>query len=248
MGLFDRLKGKNKSVEGPVKNKFIELLVLETNHPTTDSIEITFDTADHPGFLQFNPGQYLTVRQTFEKEERRSYSICSSPHEHRLTIAAKRVEKGLVSNWLNDNVVKGFKLEVMPPAGNFYNSSRVNGDSFVLFAGGSGITPIISIIKHTLDSNPSSQIQLVYANRNEESIIFKDELSQLETKFENFSVSHVLSEENKDGYAFGLVDQTFIESNLVDWYDKESNVFLCGPSGFMENVQNSLENLGHNSA
>jgi len=164
-------------------SKFHKLVVTEVKPETADSVSIAFDV---PSELQkdysYIHGQHLTLKLTIDgKEVRRSYSICSSPLvKEPLRIAVKRVKDGLGSNYVNDKIKKGDVIEIMTPMGNFHTELKnTNKKHYVLFAGGSGITPMLSIIRTTLIAEPNSKLTLFYGNFNEDATIFKKEIDEL---------------------------------------------------------------------
>jgi ring-1,2-phenylacetyl-CoA epoxidase subunit PaaE len=146
-------------------------------------------------------GQSITLKRNFDGEElRRSYSICSSPLDNELRIAVKKVFNGLFSTYANTQLKKRDILDVMPPSGKFYTDlSSTNKKNYLTFAAGSGITPVISIIKTTLAVEPLSTFTLVFGNRTHSSIIFKEELEALKDKYiERFRLYHILSRERME--------------------------------------------------
>lgn len=246
---------------------FYPLKVKDVVAETEDAVVLSFDV---PQNLQetfaYQHGQYLTLKFLFRGEqERRAYSICSSPSMDKdLKIAVKRVYKGLVSNHINDNVQKGSEIEVMPPQGHFTSRLDANqSKDYFLFCSGSGITPMLSILKSVLEEEPKSQVCLFYGNRNEDSIMFKEELAQLEQRFAGqLKVLHTLSKpkERKEGGVFGL-----FAKRVVDWTGKKGRIdalsikefftsnhrgntpvecFMCGPEGMMRTAEDTLKVLG----
>ena len=148
---------------------FHPLTVKKVKKETQDCVSVSFDVpAELAEQFKFTQGQYLTFRQINGNEElRRSYSICASPHENELKVAVKKVPDGLFSSFMNENLKEGDILEVMPPMGKFYTElNPENKKTYVAFAAGSGITPIISIIKSVLKNEPQSQFILIYGNKN----------------------------------------------------------------------------------
>ncbi|WP_420386268.1 1,2-phenylacetyl-CoA epoxidase subunit PaaE [Roseivirga sp.] len=230
---------------------FYPLKVKDLSRPTEDSVAVSFQVPDNlKEEFRYIQGQYLTLRQTINGDEvRRSYSICSCPLDDELTVAIKRVEGGLFSNYANNELQVGDSLEVMPPNGRFY--SELNPDqakSYVTFAGGSGITPIISIIETTLRTEPESEVTLFYANRKSSAIIFQERLEALKNKYMNrFSIHHVLSDEvvELDLYQ-GFIDQEKIRGFAQLFFDVEAvdEFFTCGPEPMMLSIRESLIELG----
>ncbi len=221
------------SMEGP----YHELTVAEVIEETDDSKSIVFDIPeDLAERFEYRSGQFLTLRVTVDGQRLvRCYSLASAPEidaRHKVTV--KRVEGGRVSNWLNDHVAAGDRLEVMHPAGHF--SLRDRDTPLVLFGGGSGITPIISIIKTALEKT-SRPIKLVYANRNDRSIIFKDELASLLSSHpERFEIVHRLDD------VHGFVDAALVVQEIGPKTD--ADFYICGPGPFMDVVESGLASLG----
>ena len=182
------------------------------------------------------------------KEVRRSYSLCTSPFVDRdLAVTVKRVEGGLLSNWLADNLRKGAKIRVMEPMGQFtteYSADRKR--HLIMFAGGSGITPMMSIIKSILTKEPNSIVSLIYCNRDIDSVIFKDTLDEMQTRDEGrLHVIHVLDNApmNWQGYS-GLLNHemlTKLFERIPDWGIENTTYLMCGPEGMMKNVDSLLE-------
>ncbi|MCS6972888.1 MAG: ferredoxin--NADP reductase [Cyclobacteriaceae bacterium] len=226
---------------------YFNLTVKNVIRETADAISIVFA---HPpsGKIQYKSGQFLTLILNLNgKEVRRAYSLCSSPFtDEDLAVTVKRVENGLVSNWLNDNVKPGDVIKVMEPMGQFtteYDKNRKR--HIIMFAGGSGITPMMSIIKSILTQEPESICSLIYCNRNIDSIIFKDELAKWETNYQGrLHVIHVLDNApmNWQGYS-GLLNHdmlTKLFERIPDWGIDKTTYLMCGPEGMMKNVETLL--------
>ena len=228
--------------------RFYDLAVKEVRSETADCVSVALDV---PPALRdtfhFTPGQYLTFRKIINGVElRRSYSICASPAQNELRVAIKKVREGKFSTWANDDLKKGEVLEVMPPMGKF--SAKGLGKNYLTFASGSGITPILSIMRHLLESEAGCSFTLVYGNRNRNTIIFREEIEGLKNKYmQRLSVYHVLSREVMDVPLFnGRIDavkcaqfcNTLIDIRTVD------EAFLCGPEEMILSVRDKLMNLG----
>ncbi|HEX8477417.1 MAG TPA: FAD-binding oxidoreductase, partial [Telluria sp.] len=160
-------------------SKFYPLTVAQVRNETRDTIAVTFAVPAElaPGFA-YQQGQHLTLRALIGGEDvRRSYSICSAVQDGLLRVAIKRTPGGLFSSWANEHLKAGMTLDVMPPMGHFNVAlDAANARHYVAFAAGSGITPILSIIKTTLLAEPNSRFTLFYGNRASSSVIFRDEL------------------------------------------------------------------------
>jgi ring-1,2-phenylacetyl-CoA epoxidase subunit PaaE len=230
---------------------FHQLQVKDIHRETAGCISIAFDI---PRSLQqefaFIQGQNITIKATVNGEEiRRSYSICSSPLEDELRIAVKKVADGKFSSWAHQSIVKGSLLSVLPPTGKFYTPLDAgNKKHYMAFAAGSGITPILSIIKTTLATEPDSHFTLVYGNKNRASIIFKEALEAVKNKFlHRFSVHHILSREKTDTpLSQGRIDAAKCEAIFQHVVDLKScdAFFLCGPAPMIFTVRDFLEKKG----
>ena len=215
---------------------FHSLRVARVRKETDDCVSIVFDVpAELEELFRFHQGQSLTVRKTLNGEEtRRTYSICSAPSDRLLRVAVKRVEGGIFSTWANDELKEGEHIDVMPPVGKFYTPlDPAQSKHYLAFAAGSGITPVLSLIKTTLLTEPRSQFTLVYGNRTRNSIIFKEELETLKDKFiDRFRMYHVLSRETTDTpIGSGRIDSEKLELFFKKLIDIRSidEYFLCGP-------------------
>ncbi len=230
---------------------FYPLQVKDIKRETPDCVSIAFDIpAELKEVFQFKQGQYLTVKTKVQNEEvRRSYSICSSPLDGELRIAVKKVNDGVFSSYANAHLKPNDVVDVMPPIGKFFTELNLaHKKNYVAFAAGSGITPILSIIKTILLTEPDSLVTLIYGNRSRHSIIFKEALEGLKNKYlTRFSVVHILSREKMDASInFGRInkekcEQIFpklIEPTSVDEY------FLCGPQEMVFEVKEFLEAQG----
>jgi ring-1,2-phenylacetyl-CoA epoxidase subunit PaaE len=230
---------------------FHSLQVKQVQKETDDCVSITFAV---PGELtdvfQFKQGQNLTIKKTLNGQElRRSYSICSSPFDNCLKVAVKKVDGGVFSTWANESLQAGDVLEVMPPTGKFYTELLpANKKNYVAFTAGSGITPILSIIKTTLLTEPQSSFTLVYGNRTKASIIFKEELEALKDKFiDRFRVYHVISREKSDVVInHGRIDTEKLDlffGKIID-INRCDEFFLCGPEEMIFCIKGYLAGKG----
>jgi ring-1,2-phenylacetyl-CoA epoxidase subunit PaaE len=182
------------------------------------------------------------------KEVRRAYSLCSSPFiDDDLVVTIKRVDDGLMSNWLPDNLKVGDTVKVMEPMGQFTTEYKKDQKRhLIMFAGGSGITPMMSLIKSTLDQEPDSICSLIYCNRDIDSVIFKNAFDALQTADEGrFHVIHILDNApmNWQGYS-GLLSHDMLAKlfeRIPDWGIDKTTYLMCGPEGMMKNVDTLLE-------
>ena len=180
--------------------KFHSLIVTDVENTIRDAIVVSLKPEDNTADFDFTQGQYLTFRQVIEGTEiRRSYSICAGKGEG-LKVGIKRVEGGAFSNWANDTLTPGMRVEGMVPMGHFHTPLEPELEkNYVGFAGGSGITPVLSILKTTLNREPQSKFTLVYANRGVNTIMFKEELEDLKNQFMGrLTILHILETEAQD--------------------------------------------------
>jgi 3-ketosteroid 9alpha-monooxygenase subunit B len=220
-----------------LKRTFHALRVSRIIRETDDACSVVFEVpAELAEVFQYKPGQFLTLEVPYDgKTLKRCYSLASCPDtetEHKVTI--KRVHEGRISNWVNDKLREGDSVRVLPPEGRFVMSREA--DEMVLFAGGSGITPIISIIKSAL-ARTSRKIKLVYANRNAQSVIFRDELDALAAAHVG-RLTVVHRYDNVDGF-MRIADVGKLLSSRRD-----GEYFMCGPEGFMDAVERGLAAAG----
>jgi ring-1,2-phenylacetyl-CoA epoxidase subunit PaaE len=226
---------------------FYPLRIKKINKETDQCVSVEFEIPESlSNSFQFKQGQSLTMRTNLDGEEvRRTYSLCSSPLDKKWKVAIKKVDGGLFSSFANDNLKEGDLLDVMEPVGKFYTDlDPSNKKNYLAFAAGSGITPVISIIKTVLKTEPQSTFTLVYGNRSRSSIIFFEELEGLKNKFiDRFSFINVLSRERTETpINFGRIDigkLTELEK-LID-YKKMDETFICGPEEMIFCVKNFLE-------
>lgn len=231
--------------------RFLPLDVIEVKKDTRDAVVVTLrPRPEDAGRFAFTQGQYLTFRRDFEGEElRRSYSICAGLDEGLLKVGIKRVEGGAFSSWANEALAPGAVLEAMPPMGNFHIPLAPEARRHYLgFAGGSGITPVLSILKTVLSREPASRFTLVYANRQINSIMFREELEDLKNRYlGRLSVIHVLETEGQEIDLFtGRIDEAKMEALFAHWVDPASvdTAFICGPEPMMLTIARSLKAQG----
>jgi ring-1,2-phenylacetyl-CoA epoxidase subunit PaaE len=229
---------------------FHRLTVKEIKKETADCVSVLFEVpAELKNDFQFSQGQSLTMRAIINGEEvRRTYSICSSPLEEKLRVAIKKVDGGLFSGFANGQLKTGDVLEVMEPVGKFYSALHpAQQKDYVAFAAGSGITPVLSLIKTTLATETASTFTLVYGNKNRGSVIFFEELEGLKNKYmERFSLIHILSREKTDTVLnFGRINTEKLNDlrKLID-YSSAHEFFICGPEEMIFCIKDYLESKG----
>lgn len=232
-------------------SKFYPLTVASVKHETRDAIAVTFDVppAMRAAF-QYRQGQHLTLRATIDGEDvRRSYSICAAVQDDRLRVAIKRVQGGLFSTWANECIRPGVQVDVMPPEGRFNLPLEPESRRhYLAFAAGSGITPILSIVKTTLIAEPHSRFTVLYGNRASSSVIFRDELAELKDQYlERLNLVYVMSREQQDIELFnGRITQDKCRQLFKHWLRVEDvdYAFICGPEDMMHGVSAALQEAG----
>ncbi len=231
--------------------KFYPLTVKEVRSETADCVSVLLAVpADLTDNFRFTPGQYLTFRKTLNNTEiRRSYSICSGINDGELRVAIKKVDQGKFSTYANTDLKAGDVLDTMPPMGNF-TWKKTNGErkEYVAFAAGSGITPILSIMKTVLEEEPNSTFTLIYGNKSKNSIIFREAIEALKNKYMlRLRIYYVLSREYMEIPLFsGRINAAkcadFCKS-LVDIQSIDA-AYLCGPEDMILSVRQQLTELG----
>lgn len=246
--------------------QFHTLSIKEKIQETSDTVSLRFEIPTPlTETFQYKAGQYLTLRFNINGNDvRRAYSMSSSPLDSHITVTVKRVDKGLVSNHIHDKVNVGDQIEVMPPQGRFVPKlEEENRKTYYLFGAGSGITPLMSILKTVLENEPQSSVFLFYGSRNSEQIIFKSALEQLEQRYKGqLNVTHILSQAKKvkaGGLAGmfgkkqslwlgenGRIDRrttaNFLEKNIPPYPDTE--YFICGPGTMTQTIEDVLAARG----
>jgi len=226
---------------------FHKLTVKDIRNETADCISIAFDIPEYlKEDFRFMHGQNITVKVIIDNEEiRRSYSICSSPPENELRIAIKKITNGKFSDYA-DSLQKNDLLDVLPPTGNFYTRlDPSNKKNYIAFAAGSGITPVISIIKTTLEIEPQSNFTLIYGNKNRSSIIFREQLEAIKNRYmSRFVLHHILSREQTDSEInHGRINAEKcdeLSDKLIDIKNAD-DFFICGPEQMIFSVKDWLE-------
>lgn len=245
---------------------FHTLTVREVKRETPEAVTVSFDIPENlKEAFRYQQGQYLTLKFTFDGEEvRRAYSMCSSPIDDHIAVTVKRVEGGKASTYINNELKAGQSVEVMQPDGRFFTALDPDQrKDYYLFGAGSGITPLMSILRTILEKEPQSAVYLLYGNRNEDSIIFRNQLEKLAADYSNqFMVEFILSQPIREK-AGGMLG--FLKKGNINWEGKvgrinhqqvgaflekhpqrakEAEYFICGPGNMIDTVKASLISQG----
>ena len=233
-----------------VMGEFQALVISEVKRETQNSVSVSFIIPENlKETFAFKAGQYITIKFLDGKKEiRRAYSICSSPKSGELRVGIKKVEKGLFSKFANEKLKAGDTLQVMPPVGKFLLEPNLK--HYAAFAGGSGITPILSLIKSSLEEMPESKFLLVFSNKSLEETMFYNELLELQKIYSGrLFVEFVFSRKLEDMGKFGRIDRSLVNYFLKTKYGKTSfeSFYLCGPEEMIDEVSATLKHNGINS-
>ncbi|MBD5657462.1 MAG: phenylacetic acid degradation protein, partial [Candidatus Eremiobacteraeota bacterium] len=235
----------------PRANVFHRLAVASITPQTRDAVVVTFAVPPElREAYRFHAGQFVTLRASIDGEElRRSYSICAAPHEGALCVAIKRVDDGRFSRFAHETFVPGASIDVAPPDGRFGAALvAATGRNFVAFAAGSGITPILSIVKATMARDPTASFTLVYGNRASSTTMFRSELLDLKDRYvERLTLLFVMSREQQDVELFnGRIDRAKCDALFSTWIDlsRTDATFVCGPYDMMQAVTGALAARG----
>ncbi|WP_074384103.1 1,2-phenylacetyl-CoA epoxidase subunit PaaE [Acinetobacter pseudolwoffii] len=231
-------------------SQFIPLTIKSIQPQTEQAICIAFDLApEQLDAFQYQPGQHLTIRHLSDDGElRRCYSICSDTQED-MSIAIKKIDQGQFSTWANDHLKAGDVLEVMPPQGMFFQkAAKAGGQNYLGFAAGSGITPILSIVKSVLNRQAEATFTLVYGNRSWKQTMFSEQIMDLKDRFkERLQLVNIFSRELNDSEIFnGRINadklQQLFQANLIS--ADIDHCFACGPEEMMAAVETVLPTWG----
>ena len=247
---------------------FHPLKISKITPETPDTVTLEFEIpAPLAETFTYKQGQHITVRRMVgDHEVRRAYSMSSGPLEKRFAVTVKKVDGGQMSAFLHDSVREGDTLEIAPPDGRFYTTLDPDKRrTYYIFGAGSGITPLLSILKTTLESEPMSTIFLLYGSRNEENIIFRDELERLSERYTGqLFVEHILSQPKKEpagsflgifkkytsnwagktGRIDGRVATAYLDENLAHGPEEDCQYFICGPGNMADTVKAALLGRG----
>src|SRR6187455_3421300 len=226
----------------------VAAIVPETNEANSIRFEIPDELRDA---FAFKAGQHLTLKAEIGGEEvRRNYSLCTAPDERDWMVTVKRIGGGVFSNWIGDHLKAGDTVEVMPPHGSFTTELNASAKRQVVgIAGGSGITPVMSLIRTILKSEPQSRFTLLYGNRDSSSIIFLEELAKLKNRYlDRLELYHFLDAEEGDIELFnGMLDRARVDDaieHLIGTPRDISDWFICGPGPMMDAAESALIDRG----
>lgn len=233
-------------------SKFHKLVIKEIIKETRNAVSIRFDIPNElENEFNFTPGQYITIKKVISGEElRRAYSICSSPNSNDFRIAVKAVDNGTFSVFATTILKEGDSLEVSKPEGKFVlETSTNNAKNYLAIAAGSGITPIMAMIKTVLSEEPNSTFSLIYGNRRKEDTIFKNEIDTLKKLHPTtFFVQYLYSREQNEDALFGRIDKGNINYLLKNKFKNLTfdKAFICGPEEMIHTAKETLSNYGVN--
>jgi ring-1,2-phenylacetyl-CoA epoxidase subunit PaaE len=234
-----------------VATHFHKLQVADLRRETPECVSIAFEVPEElKNEFAYKQGQNITLRAFLDGEElRRSYSICTSPFENELRVAVKLAPFGRFSTWVNTTLKKGDYVDVLAPTGKFYTElNPSHKKNYLAFAAGSGITPLMSIIKTTLATEPQSSFTLVYGNRNRSNIIFKEELEALKNRYiDRLAIHYILSREKTEAEVYyGRINAdklNQLSEKLIN-VAKADDIFICGPEEMIFSIKNWLIEKG----
>ncbi len=234
-------------------SQFHSIKVQDIYKETKDCSVVTFEIPnDLKQDFDYKQGQYLTLKTIIDNQDvRRSYSLCSSPTENKWQVAVKKINGGLFSTYINDNLKTGDLIDVMPPNGKFFTETNVTkAKNYIVFAAGSGITPILSIIKTHLATEPNATFKLFYLNRTVKSIIFKEEIELLKNKyFGRFEIFHFLTKEFRNiellNGRFTSDKLKILTKSIID-IPNTDECFICGPEEMIFLIKDELIAAGFN--
>jgi len=231
--------------------QFFPLKITAIHKTIPDAVVVTLaPDATQAKTFTYIQGQYLTFRRTLDGEElRRSYSICSGAEEQTLRVGIKRVEGGIFSTWANEDLKIGDVIDAMPPQGRFHTPlDPAANKNYLAFAAGSGITPVLSILKTTLAREPHASFTLVYANKGVNTIMFREELEDLKnTALGRLSVIHILGNDAQEIELFtGRITEEKCAALFRQWIDIGAidTTFICGPEPMMKTIAKALGDHG----
>ncbi len=232
---------------------FHNLSVKEVKRETKNAVSVVFNIPENlRDEFNFLPGQYITLQVNLEgKKVRRAYSICSSEKSNEIRVAIKAVENGSFSVYANTKLKVGDIIEVADPEGRFVlRTSGSNNKDYIAFVAGSGITPVMSMIKSVIETEKNSRFKLVYGNKSSEDTLFKNDLDQLTNEYKNqLEVNYIYSQKLGSNAGFGRINQDVVHDLLKSRYKDISfdEYFLCGPENMIDLVKENLLSYGAKS-
>lgn len=212
---------------------------------TPSSVAISFKVpAALAADFAFKAGQYLSLEASINGDSvRRSYSLSSAPHENRLTVGIKKIDQGLFSSFANDVLAEGDTLNVAPPEGRFVYIPKQATQQLLLIAAGSGITPILSILKTSLEKSTSATVQLLYGNKSPQETMYRDELIALQEQYKGrLKINWIYSQSNESDALFGRIDEAIVNYSLKQCDSAPDHTYLCGPEAMIKTAQETLIN------
>ena len=229
---------------------FYKTTIKEITHETATAVSVLFHIPENQEkTFQFTAGQYITLQKEIHGElVRRAYSICTTPQSGNLKVAIKAVEKGVFSSYATSELKEGDSIEISAPEGRFQLQPQPN-KNYIAFAAGSGITPILSMLKTVLQNEPSASFTLVYGNRTVAETMFYEELLQLKKQYSNFHLEFICSRERQENALFGRIDKAFTNFFIKNKYKNISfdSAYLCGPEEMIHTVSDTLKEAGFSS-
>lgn len=227
---------------------FHKLIIEKIIKETADAVSILFTVpAELKEAYAFVAGQYITIKTKLNDQEiRRAYSICASPNTNQIKVAVKAVEKGLFSTYATTKLKENTSMEVSEPEGKFILQPSGN-KNYIAFAAGSGITPVLSMIKAVLENEPTSTFTLVFGNKKADSTIFYSELNNLTEKYPTqFNLHYIFSQEVRTNTKFGRIDKGHVNYFVKNIHDNISfdSAYLCGPEEMITTVSETLKENG----
>lgn len=226
---------------------FYKVNIKEIKQETANAVSVVFDIPENlEQEFSFTAGQYITLKKEINGTEiRRAYSICSTPKSGEIRVAIKRVENGSFSKYATTDLKVGDEIEITPPEGQFLLKPASN-KNYIAFAAGSGITPILSMVKTVLENEPTSTFTLIYGNKSIADSMFYQQLKDLDDSYENFNLEFVCSRERQENMLFGRIDKPFTNFFIKNKY-KDINfdsAYLCGPEEMIHLISQTLQDSG----
>jgi len=226
---------------------FYKTTIKEIKHETATAVSVLFHIPENQEkTFQFTAGQYITLQKEIHDElVRRAYSICATPQSGELKVAIKAVDKGMFSSYATSELKVGDAIEISAPEGRFQLQPQPN-KNYIAFAAGSGITPILSMVKSVLENEPSATFTLIYGNKTVAETMFYDELLQLKKQYANFKLEFICSRERQENALFGRIDKAFTNFFIKNKYKDITfdSAYLCGPEEMIHKVSDTLKEGG----